>query len=143
MKTKNAIYIRTLAAIFIGFGLASCANNSATVPVTEYSTKIVGRWQGTVGKLKENMSINADGTFICHLNPMGFLANTLSQGVPGTISGTWNITGSRITLKIISSENEDLMNKVASSTIERFRENTLTLKSDLGETSSFQRLSSQ
>jgi hypothetical protein len=85
------------------------------------------------------MSINRDGTFVCQLHPLGFIANTLSQGVSGKISGTWNIRGTLLTLRITGSQNERLANSAASSTIVSFNENLLVLRSDRGETSSFER----
>jgi hypothetical protein len=103
---------------------------------------IIGRWQGTVGDLKETMALNADHTFVCQLQPTGFIANTLSQRVTGTIRGTWEITGATITLNITDAENESLRNKTASSTIMAFKEDELVLRSDRGETSSFQRVRS-
>jgi hypothetical protein len=120
--------------------LASCANNARPVPEAEYSTKIVGRWQGTVGDLKETMSINGDGTFVCQLHPTGFIANTLSQSVTGTVRGTWKITGTIITLRITDAEDESVKNKIASSTIVTFKKDELVLKSDRGGASSFQRV---
>ena len=42
---------------------------------------------------------------------MGFISNTLGQGVTGTIRGTWSIQGKVITLTINSAENERLLNK--------------------------------
>ena len=140
MKSNCTPWVRAIAAVILGFCLASCANKSPPVPEAEYSTKIVGRWQGTVGDLKETMSIDGDGTFVCQLHPMGFIANTLSQGVTGTIRGTWKITGAIITLRITGEENERLGNRIASSTIVTFKEDELVLKSDRGETSPFQRV---
>jgi uncharacterized protein (TIGR03066 family) len=140
MKSNCTPWAKAIAVVVLGFCLASCANNSSTVPEAEYSTKIVGRWQGTVGDLKETMSIEGDGTFVCQLRPLGFIANTLSQGVKGTIRGTWKITGAIITLKITGAENETLENKIVSSTIIAFKEDKLVLKSDRGETSPFQRV---
>ena len=140
MKSNCTPWVRAIAVVVLGFCLASCVNNSTPVPEAEYSTKIVGRWQGTVGDLKETMSIGGDGTFVCQLHPMGFIANTLSQGVTGTIRGTWKITGAMITLRITGSENEHLRNRIASSTIVAFKEDELVLKSDRGETSPFQRV---
>lgn len=87
------------------------------------------------------MAINSDGTFVSHVHPMGFIANTLSQGVSGTINGTWNLTGSRVSLIVTGVQNEHLENGTASSTIVSFDENRLVLRSDHGETSSFQRMS--
>ena len=140
MKSNCTPWVRAIAVVVLGFCLASCVNNSTPVPEAEYSTKIVGRWQGTVGDLKETMSIDGDGTFVCQLHPTGFIANTLSQGVTGTIRGTWKIAGAMITLRITGSENEHLRNRIASSTIVAFKEDELVLKSDRGETSSFQRV---
>ena len=124
----------------LGFCLASCANNLPPVSEADYATELVGRWQGTVGDLKETMSINADGTFTCQLYPRGFIANTLSQGVTGTIRGTWKIVGAIITLRITGAENEVLVNRIASSTIVAFKQDQLVLKSDRDETSAFQRV---
>jgi hypothetical protein len=87
------------------------------------------------------MSIDRDGTFVCQLHPMGFIANTLSQGEAGKISGTWNITGTRVTLTVTGAQNERLVNRTASSTIVSFDENKLVLRSDRAETSPFQRMS--
>ena len=140
MKTKCTPWVRAIAVVVLGFCLACCTNNSAPVPGAEYSTKIVGHWRGTVGDLKETMSIDGDGTFVCQLHPTGFLANTLSQGVTGTIRGTWKIAGAIITLRITSAENEHLRNRIASSMIVALKEDKLVLKSDRGETSTFQRV---
>jgi hypothetical protein len=140
IKSHCSPWVRAIAVVFLGFCVASCANNSSPVPEAEYSTKIVGRWQGTVGDLKETMSIDGDGTFGCQVHPMGFIANTLSQGVTGRIRGTWKITGAIITLRITGTDNERLRNRIASSTIVAFKENELILKSDGGETASFQRV---
>ena len=140
IKSHCSPWVRAIAVVFLGFCVASCANNSSPVPEAEYSTKIVGRWQGTVGDLKETMSIDGDGTFGCQVHPMGFIANTLSQGVTGTIRGTWKITGAMITLRITGAENERLRNRMVSSTIVAFKEDELVLKSDRGETSRFQRV---
>jgi len=64
MPTKITPWAKAIAVVALGFCLASCANNSSTVPEAEYSTKIVGRWQVTAGDLKETMSIDGDGTFV-------------------------------------------------------------------------------
>ena len=139
MKSNCTPWVWAIAVVVLGFCLVSCANNSSTVPEAEYSTKIVGRWQGTVGDLKETMSIDGDGTFICQIRPMGFLANTLSQSVPGKVGGTWNITGAIMTLRITGAKNEHMGNRITSSAIESFKADELILKSDRGEVSSFQR----
>jgi hypothetical protein len=99
MKTKCMPgIIRAIAVVVLGFCLASCADNASTVPQAENSTEIIGHWQGTVGNLKETMSIDGDGTFVSQIHPRGFIANALSQSVPGKISGTWSIAGAIITL---------------------------------------------
>src|SRR5664279_1916659 len=97
MKFDGAPWMGAVVVVILGFCLASCTNNSPPVSEAEYSAKIVGRWQGTVGHLKETMSIDGDGTFVGQLHPKGFIANTLSQSVTGTIRGTWKITGAIIT----------------------------------------------
>jgi len=132
--------MKTIAGIVLCFWLASCGNNSPNVPLEEYSTKIVGHWQGKVGRFNETMSINSDGTFVCLVHPMGFIANTLSQRVTGTVYGTWKISGAVITLNITSSQKERLGNENATSTILAFKKDELILKSDRGETSPFQRV---
>jgi hypothetical protein len=129
-----------IAVIVLGFCVGSCENNSSTVPEADYSTKIVGRWQGTVGESKELMSINADGTFVCQLYPTGFIANTLSQGVLGTVRGTWKISGAMITLQITGEKKEHLENKIAVSTIVAFKKDEIVLRSDGGGTSPFHRV---
>ena len=139
MKPKCPALIKTILFAVIGFCLASCAKKATPVAPAEYPTSIVGHWQGTVGSSKETMTINGDGTFVCQIHPMGFLANTLSQSVPGKVSGTWNINGAVITLKITGEKHEHLGDRITSSTIESFKADELTLKSDRGETSSFQR----
>ena len=138
MNSNRTPWPRAIAVVIWGLCLASCSNNSSTVPEAEYSTKIVGNWQGTVGRLKETMSINGDGTFVCRVQPMGFIARTLSQSVTGTVYGTWKITGAIITLTITGAENESLGKRINSSTIMAFRRDELVLKSDGGETSPLQ-----
>ena len=140
MKTNRTPWVLAIIAVVLGFCLASCANNSTPVPEVEYSTNIVGRWQGTVGDNQETMSINGDRTFVCQLHPRGFIANTLSQGVAGEVRGTWKITGAVITLRITGAKNERLRNRIASSTIVAFKKDELVLKADNGETSPFQRV---
>ena len=140
MKSNCTPLVRLIAVAVLGFCLASCANKSPTVPEAEYSTRIVGHWQGTVGNVKETMSIDGDGTFVCQINPLGFLANTLSQSLPGKVSGTWNITGAIITLKITGEKHEHLGDWITASTIESFKADELVLKSDRGGTSPFRRV---
>ncbi len=60
---------------------------------------------------------------------MGFIANTLSQGVTGTIRGNVaKMTGAIITLRITVAENESLRYKIALSTIVTFKENEPGIK---------------
>jgi hypothetical protein len=140
MKNKCALWATAIAVIVLGFCVGSCENNSSTVPESEYSTTIVGRWQGTVGASKETMSIDGDGTFVCQLYPTGFIANTLSQGVKGTVHGTWKISGAIITLRITGAKNERLENTNAASTIVAFKKDEIVLRSDGGGTSPFHRV---
>jgi hypothetical protein len=140
LKPKCPTWITIIFLVAIGFCLASCAKKATPVALAEYSTSIAGHWQGTVGSSKETMTIDRNGTFVCQIHPLGFLANTLSQSVPGKVSGTWNITGAVITLKITGEKHEQLENRITSSTIESFKTDELTLKSERGETSSFHRL---
>ena len=140
MKTNCKSWAKAIAVVVFGLCLASCTSNSSTVPEAEYSMKIVGSWQGAVGNLKETMSIAGDGTFVCQLQPMGFIAQTFSPSVTGTVRGTWKIAGAFITLRISDEKNEHLRNNIASSTIVAFTEDKLTLKSNHGETSPFQRV---
>lgn len=93
-----------------------------------------------MGDMKESMSLNGDGTFVCKLHPAGFIAETLSQSVTGTVEGTWKVAGTTINLTVTSAEDEKLKNTTASSTIVTLTENELTLKSDRGDTSTFHRL---
>ena len=140
LKPKCPFWLTTIMFVVIGICLASCAKNATPVALPEYSTSIVGHWQGTVGSSRETITIDGDGTFVCQIYPMGFLANTLSQSVEGKVSGTWNINGAIIILKITCEKHEHLGDRITSSTIESFKADELTLKSDRGETSTFERM---
>ena len=122
----------------LAFCISACTP-AKPVEEAEYSAKIVGNWLGKVGDMKESITFSADGGFIAHVRPAGFISNTLSQGVTGTINGTWAINAKTITLKIISAEDERVINSVTSSTIMAFNPNELSMKSDRGETSTFER----
>jgi hypothetical protein len=133
--------IRVIVAVVLVFYMTSCTNNSSVIfPEATYSTNILGNWQGTVGDLKETMTINRDCTFVCQVHPSGFIANTLSQSETGTIYGTWKISGAIITLKITGEKNERLSNNAAVSTILSLKDEELVLKSNHGETSTFTRV---
>ena len=140
MTSRWTFSARRITSIVMGLFLTSCVINAPAVSEAEYSRKIVGTWEGAVGDVKETMTLNGDDTFVCQVQPMGFIANTLSQSVASTVRGTWKITGVVITLRITDAGNENLENTTASSTIVAFKENILVLKSDHGETSSFQRV---
>jgi len=140
IKLNGTPWVGAILVVVLGYCLASCAKNSQPIPEADYSTKIVGRWQSTVDDLKETMSFGGNGTFVCRLYPMGFIANTLYPSATGKVRGTWKTSGALITLAISGAENARLMNKIASSTIMAFKEDKLVLKSDRGETSPFQRV---
>jgi len=140
IKLNGTPWVEAILVVVLGYCLASCAKNSQPIPEADYSTKIVGRWQSTVDDLKETMSFGGNGTFVCRLYPMGFIANTLYPSATGKVRGTWKTSGALITLAISGAENARLMNKIASSTIMAFKEDKLVLKSDRGETSPFQRV---
>ena len=90
--------------------------------------------------MKETVSFSADGSFVSHLRPQGFISNTLGQGVTGTIGGAWTIQGKSITLNITSAEDERVLNKSTTSTIESFKPNELVVKSSADGTSTFVRV---
>jgi hypothetical protein len=129
---------RAVAMCALVVVLAGCTPNSSQVPEAQYPTKIIGGWLGTVGNLRESMVIKGDGTFVCHLQKTGFIAQMLYPAPPGTVSGTWSIVGAVLTLTISAAKHERLENRKSSSVIVAFHENEVELKSH-GNTSSFQR----
>jgi hypothetical protein len=137
----NFNFARLGLLLALALGVSSCTP-AKPVAEMEYSAKIVGNWLGTVGNMKESITFSGGGTFIAQLRPQGFISNTLSQGVTGTIRGTWAINGRTITLKITSAEDERVNNSVTSSTILAFNQDELSMKSDRGETSTFTRVTS-
>jgi hypothetical protein len=120
-------------------GMISCQAPSQPIAQVDYATNIVGNWQGAVGDEKELMTLNPNGTFVCRLRQLGFIANTLSESRPGTIRGTWILRGRNITLRVASETNEYPRNRISSSTIIAFKKDELTLKTARGETSTFTR----
>ncbi len=140
VEPECSLWITTILLIVTGMYLVACVKHSAPVAFAKYSTSIVGDWRGMFGSSKETVAFDGDGTFICLIRPMGFLANTLSQSAAGKVSGTWNIYGTTITLKVTREQNENVDDRLTSSTIESFKADELTLKSERGETSSFQRV---
>ena len=138
----NISYLPMLGLLLaLAFGLSACTP-AEPVAEAEYGAKIVGNWLGTVGDMKESMTFNADGSYIAQVRPRGFISNTLSEGITGTIQGTWALNGKIITLKISSAEDERVNNSTTSSTILAFNQDELTMKSDRGETSTFLRVAS-
>jgi hypothetical protein len=129
-----------LIVVALVFCSTACVNNSP-VSESEYSTKIIGSWEGPViGELKETMSLKPDSTFVCYVRPIGFIATTLSQSLPGTIRGKWKINGATITMQVTDEKNEHVKNKNSSSTIVAFKQDSLVLSSDRGDTSVFRRV---
>ena len=138
----NISYLPILGLLLaLAFGLLACTP-AKPVPEAKYSATIVGNWLGTVGDMKESITFSADSRFIAQLRALGFISNTLSQGVTGTVHGTWAIKGKNITLKITHAEDERIKNSVTSSNILAFNQDELTIKSEQGETSTFLRAAS-
>lgn len=126
-------------AIFILGGCKFSSDNS-TVEESDYSTKIIGSWEGTVGEVREVMVLKPDSTFVCHLHSIGFIANTLSQSLPGTINGKWYLKDSKIYMQITGEKNENVVNTNVSSLIVGFKQNSMLLKSGVGDSALFNRL---
>ena len=126
----------SLFGVLVACGLSTSCSVSL-VKEAEYSATIVGDWFGTsmVGDVRKSISFNANGSFVAHVRPVGFISNTLGQGVTGTIGGTWAIKGRSITLSITTAEDERVLNKSTTSTIESFRPNELKVKSNTESTS--------
>ena len=127
-----------LLGAILAAGLLGCSRNE---PVAEanYATAIVGEWQGTVGGESETISLRADGSFRAQLRERGFISNTLSQGVTGTIRGTWTLAGPVVTLTITTAEDARVANATTTSTIVAMSQDELSLRSANGETSVFRR----
>ena len=139
MNTHCTVAARAIAAGVLGISLMSCARSGPPIPEDEYSAELVGHWQGTAGSENEFMSIDSNGRFVCQLHPRGFLANTLSQGVAGTVSGTWHVSGKTLTLVVDDTKHENLQNLTTSSEIVSFSNRILVLKPDRGSVSTFYR----
>jgi hypothetical protein len=111
-----------------------------------------GRWRGGLrGKnrralardgrrRRREITFGADKKFVSEVRPRGFISNTLGQGVTGTIRGTWAIRGKMVTLNVSSAQDERLLNRETTGTIESFKANEIVVKSSVGETSTFRRL---
>lgn len=126
-------------SLLLALAFVSSCTPAKPVAEADYGVKIVGNWLGTVGNMKESITFNGGGNFIAQLRPQGFISNTLSQGVTGTIRGTWAINGNTITLKITSAQDERVKNSVTTSTILAFNRDELSMKNDRSETSTFTR----
>jgi len=121
-------------------GFVSCLETEAPIAESQYQAKLAGDWQGTLGDMKETVSFRKDGGFTSQVRPMGFISNTLGQSVTGIIRGTWTIQGRVLTLTIKSAENEGLVNRTTTSTLETFKQDELVAKSASGDTSTFVRI---
>jgi hypothetical protein len=128
-----------LSVLLLACALSACSPDVA-VGEADYAAKIVGGWQGTVGDDAEMITFGADGKFVSEVRPRGFISNTLDQGVTGTIRGTWAIRGKMVTLNVSSAQDERLLNRETTGTIESFKANEIVVKSSVGETSTFRRL---
>lgn len=128
----------SLAVTALGVLASGCGKVPPAVRESDYPSAIVGQWRGTVGEFKEIMTIHRDGTFICRLAPAGFIATMVYPVLPGTVSGTWRITGKVITLRVASTHDERLENGFTSSTIVAFNGNRLALRSQ-GSMATFER----
>jgi hypothetical protein len=139
MPLKHDFIFRRLGLLLVFVLGVSACTRVKPVAEADYVAKIVGNWLGTVGDMKESITFSADGSFIAQLRPQGFISDTLSQGITGTIRGSWAINGKTIILKITSAEDVRVKNSVTSSTILAFNEKELTLENDVGKTSTFTR----
>jgi uncharacterized protein (TIGR03066 family) len=140
MKFNGRSWVGGIVAVVLMACLTACAKTAPPVAESDYATKVVGLWQGTVGSSKETMSLDKNGTFVCQLQPTGFISTMIFPTKGGSIRGTWKVTGTAITLDITGEKNERLENNTASSTIVSFKEDELVLKSDRGGTAAFERV---
>jgi hypothetical protein len=131
--------IAFLVFLFLACGLFSCSPGTPVIDEADYPIRIVGDWRGTEGTPKETISFYADGKFACHLRPSGFVSIVLAQGATGRIHGTWRIEGKSITLHVLGAEDEHVVYRIASNTIETLLPNQLIFKSESGATSRFLR----
>ena len=144
---RRTLFNLALAAFIVAGTLTGYAQELVGPPANpvaeaEYSEKMVGTWLGTVEGMKESIRFSGDGSFNAQLRPQGFISNTLSQGVTGTISGSWFVNGRIITLQIIRAEDVRVKDRATSSIILTFNQDELSLKSDQGEISTFTRATS-
>jgi hypothetical protein len=133
------LFLSAITTYVLSDDLSWRPSNAPTVGETEYSSKILGNWQGKVEGKDETILFRADGGFVSSVQPGGFISTTLGQGVTGTIRGTWVIKGKSITLSVSSAKGERVVNNIARATIETFKTNELIVKSGTGDTSTFMR----
>jgi hypothetical protein len=131
------LFLAAITIYVLSDDLSWRPSNPISVAEPEYSSKIVGDWQGEVAGTNETISFGADGRFVSLARTGGFISMTLSQGATGTVRGTWAIKGKTITLNINSTEDDRALNSVATATIETFKPNELIVKSGAGITSTF------
>jgi hypothetical protein len=133
------LFLAAITIYVLSDGLSWRPSDAATIGETEYSSKILGDWQGKVEGKNETISFGADGAFVSSVRPGGFINTTLGQGVTGTIRGTWAVKGNTVTLNVSSAEGERVVNSVATATLQTFKTNKLTVKSSTGGISTFTR----
>jgi hypothetical protein len=139
----NRVVVSIDRRVFVGLPyclvLWSCSPPETLVAEADYSTRVVGKWLGTVGGERETISFGTDGTFVSQVRARGFISNTLGQGTTGTIRGSWSIKGKVITLNISGADDARLLNTSTASTIESSKSNELVVKSERGDISTFMR----
>ncbi len=130
---------RVAVSLVLMVSVAACGPDEAVISESQYSTKLVGDWQGTVAGESEYISFHVDGSFTSQLQQMGFINTTLGQAVSGSISGRWHIHANVITLVIKRTEHEEPLNIATTSTIVSFKQNELVINSTRAGTSVFAR----
>lgn len=136
---KTLLTFQRISLLFILLLGVSACSPATPVGEVDYSTDILGQWEGTVEGMDESITFREDGGFKALLRPGGFISNTLSEGTTGSISGTWAIDGDIITLKITGAVDEQVLNNETTSTIVSFNSNQMVLKSEDGSTATFTR----
>jgi hypothetical protein len=126
------LFLAAITIYVLSDDLSWRPSDPASVVEAEYSSNIVGGWQGKVAGTNETISFAADGGFVSVARPGGFISMTLSQGVTGMVRGVWAIKGNSMTLNIRSEEDERVLNSVVTATIETFTPNELIIKSGNG-----------
>ena len=121
--------------------ISSCRQQTQSVPPENYSSRIVGNWQGTMGNYyKENIRFKKDNTFEVQLHSGGFIGNTISQGVYGNASGNWRINGNSLTLEISKADEKSLFDQSKKYNILSFMQDEIKLADEKGDTTVFVRI---